>query len=66
LGFEDDAEYSESETLQILAYHTGRAQVRRDLLKDRTNRGFWPPPANRGRNPNRDRKATSHPKNTPC
>ena len=33
-GFESDKEYSETEALQILAYHTGRAQVRRNLLQD--------------------------------
>ena len=57
LDFEDDAEYSESETLQILAYHTGRAQVRREIYKDKTNRGFRPPPATRGR----DRRQTRPP-----
>ena len=30
VDFEDDAEYSESEALKILADHAGRAQVRRD------------------------------------
>ena len=59
LDFEDDAEYSEPETLQILAYRTGRAQVRRDLVKDKTKRGFRPPPAARGRDTNNDRRQTS-------
>ena len=44
LDFDDDSEYSESEALQILAYHTGQAQVRRDLLQDKTNLGFRPRP----------------------
>ena len=48
LGFESDKEYSETEALQILAYHTGRAQVRRDLLQDKSNRGYRPPPEVRG------------------
>ena len=46
VDFESQAEYPEVETLQILAYHTGTAQVRRDLLKDKSNRGFRPPPRN--------------------
>ena len=62
LDFEDDAEYSESEALQILAYHTGRAQVRRDLLKDKTNRGFRPPPSTRGRDQARGRDQRSQKK----
>ena len=33
MGFDDEVEYSERETLQILADHTSRVQVRRDLLR---------------------------------
>ena len=55
LGFESDKEYSEGEALQILAYHTGRAQVRRDLLQDKTNRGYRPPPEVREQRRPRDR-----------
>ena len=44
LDFESDAEYDEPETLQIMAFHSGRAQVRRDLNQNRTDRGFRPPP----------------------
>ena len=39
LDFESEKEYSEGESLQILAYHTGRAQVRREPLQDKTKRG---------------------------
>ena len=38
LDFDSGAEYPGMETLQILAYHTGRAQVRRGLLQDKSNR----------------------------
>ena len=50
LDIEREKEYSEGESLQILAYHTGRAQVRRDLLQDKRNRGYRPPPKVRARN----------------
>ena len=59
LGFESDKEYSEGEALQILAYHTGRVQVRRDLLQDKTNRGYRPPPEVREQRRPRDRSSRS-------
>ena len=59
LDFESEKEYSEGETLQILAYHTGRAQVRRDLFQDKTNRGYRPPPEVREQRRPKDRNARS-------
>ena len=72
LGFESDKEYSETEALQILAYHTGRAQVRRDLLQDKSNRGYRPPPEVReqrrpkGRGTRSDKSPPELPARTRC
>ena len=43
VDIEDDVEYDEQESLQILAWHGGRAEVRKELQHRRNDRGYGKP-----------------------